>query len=91
MSRNQFNLITEPFSAGYELVHNAEVHTYPEAEAAMDAEMFEALAERYGERFIGAVEGIHYQFKPETTVPGGAVAVPKRNHRHGADALLIRL
>jgi len=91
MNRNQFNLITEPFSAGYDLVHNAEVHTYSEAEAVMDPEMFSALAEQYGERFVGAVGGLHYQFKPERTVPGGAVAVPEHNHKDGADALLIRL
>jgi len=91
MNRNKFNPVTEPFSAEYDLVHNAEVHTYPEGEAAMDAEMFSALAEQYGERFTGAVEGLHYQFKPETTVPSGAVAVPKHNHRNGADVLLIRL
>jgi hypothetical protein len=91
MDRNQFNLITEPLSARYDLVHNAEVHTYPEGEAAMDTEMFSAIAERYGKRFIGAVEGLHYRFKPATSIPSGSVAVPRHNHRNGADVLLIRL
>jgi hypothetical protein len=86
---NNFKPITEPFSAGYELVHNAEIHTYPDGEAAMDFEMFEALARRFGEAFIGMVGGLHYQFKPEQTVPAGAVAVPESNHDEPA-ALLIK-
>ena len=91
MNRNQFDLVIESFSAEYDLVHNAEVHTYPEEEAVMDAEMFTAIAEQYGSRFIGKVGGLHYQFKPERTVPSGAVAVPEHNHRDGADVLLIQL
>lgn len=90
MTDSDFKPITEPFSAGYELVYNAEVHTYPDEEAVMDFEMFKALARRYGEAFIGMVGGLHYQFKPERTVPAGAVAVPETNHDEPAVLLIQR-
>lgn len=85
-----FNPLIEKFSAYYDLVYNAEVHTYPEDTAAMDREMFEALSQMFGEGFIGMVGGLHYQFKPEKTVPGGAVAVPRRNHDEPETLLIQR-
>ena len=85
----QFRPVTEPFSAGYELVRNAEVHSHGGDEALMDFKMFDALAERFGEPFIGYVGGLHYQFRREKAVPSGAVAVPSHNH-DDPDALLIQ-
>lgn len=85
----QFNPVTEPWSAGYDLVQNAEVHQYPEEEAMMDFEMFDALAAQFGQNFVGYIGGLHYQFKRERSVPSGAVAVPRDNHVN-PDTLLIQ-
>lgn len=81
--------LTEPFSARYDLVCNAEVFTWPDEEAVMDAEMFEKLADRFGDPPVGFIEGLHYHFKPEASVPGASVAVPEDNHADPS-ALLIQ-
>jgi hypothetical protein len=80
--------VTEPFSAGYELVHNAEVFTH-EGEAIMDREMAQALAERFPLPLIGQVGGLHYQFELCSSIPGMSLAVPERNH-DDPDVLLIQ-
>jgi hypothetical protein len=84
-----FNPITRPFSAGYELVENAEIHTYADSEAMMDFEMFDSLTRQFGKSFVGYVDGLHYQFKRERTLPSGAIAVPADNHSD-PKALLIQ-
>jgi hypothetical protein len=83
-------IVTEPFSAGYELVRNAEVHTYDEDEAIMDAEMLQRLEAQFGQPLIGYVGGLHYQFKPERAVPGNALALPETNHSDPGPLLVQR-
>lgn len=73
-------LVTEPFSSGYELIHNATVHTFEQDEAIMDIDLFDALQAQFGEPVIGYVGGLHYHFKPERSIPPSALAVPERNH-----------
>jgi hypothetical protein len=80
MAETDFNPVTESFSAGYDMVHNAEVITYDDEEAIMDYDMLEALEERFGRPLVGFIGGLHYQFKPERSIPPASVAVPKDNH-----------
>lgn len=82
-------IVTEPFSAGYELVHGVRVFTVEQEDAIMDFEMFNHLKTKFGEPLIGAVEGLHYYFKPERSIPASAIAVPERNHSD-PDTLLIQ-
>jgi hypothetical protein len=85
-----FQPITLPFSAGYEMVDNADVFAWSEEEAAMDYQMYDALARQYGGFPVGYIDGLHYTFKRERTIPSGAVAVPERNHQD-PETLLIQL
>lgn len=85
-----FNPITRPFSAGYELVENAEVHKYNEDEAIMDYQMFDNLSRRFGKHFVGYIGGLHYQFKRNQSLPSGAVAVPADNHSDPKTLLIQR-
>jgi hypothetical protein len=82
----------EPFSRDYDLVLDAEVHTWGEEEAHMDVEMYEELAFRVGEPIIGMVGGLHYQFKPSTQVLRDSCAVPRyfRGRRVSGSTLLLR-
>lgn len=73
-------IVTEPFSSGYELVHGAEVHTYADDEAMMDFGMFNSLEAQFGYPLVGYVDGLHYQFKPSGSMPDSSLAVPERNH-----------
>jgi hypothetical protein len=82
-------IVTEPFSAGYELVHGAEVHTLNDEEAIMDFEMFNSLEAQFGDPLVGYVGGLHYHFKPERAIPPSAIAVPADNH-DDPDTLLIQ-
>lgn len=77
------------FSAEYEIVYDADVLTVDQDEASMDAEMYQALSEIYGPKFMGFIGGLHYQFNSERTVPADTVVVPNRNH-DDPSALLIR-
>jgi hypothetical protein len=81
-------LITESFSAGYELVHSADVFTH-KGEAVMDGEMLSALRQRFSAPVVGRVGDAHYQFKPRNSIPGMAVAVPETTHAN-PDSLLIQ-
>lgn len=82
-------LTTEPWSAGYDLVHNTEIFQTRDDEAAMDVDMLRALEEQFGSPLVGYVGGLHYQFKAESSVPPKAVTVPRRNH-DDPRALLIQ-
>jgi hypothetical protein len=81
-------LITETFSAGYELVHGADVFTH-KGEAVMDEEMLSALQQRFSAPVVGRVGGLHYQFKAQNSIPGMSVAVPEGTH-DSPDTLLIQ-
>ena len=83
-------IVTEPFSSGYELVHGARVHTLAETEAIMDGEMYAALESQFGSPIVGYVGGLHYHFKPEQAIPKSAVAVPQRNHDDPKTLLIQR-
>jgi hypothetical protein len=91
MNDSGFTPVVSVFSAGYDLVENAQVQPWSQDEAAMDYEMFEKLQSRFGggAGLIGSVGGIHYCFKPVGGIPRGAVAVPERNHDN-PEALLIQ-
>lgn len=80
---------TEPFSAGYKIVHNATVFTHNGVEAIMDAKMFKYLSKIYGSHFTGRVEDHHYTFKRVGSIPAGCVAVPEDQH-DDPDTLLIQ-
>jgi hypothetical protein len=82
-------IVTESFSSGYELVHGAEVLTLDDEEAIMDFEMFEALETQFGDPLVGYVDGLHYHFKPEKSIPTSTLAVPALNHDN-PDTLLIQ-
>lgn len=80
MSNSEFWPVTEPWSAGYEMVQNAEVHAWPQEEAVMDFDMFDKLQGQFGRPLVGYVDGLHYHFKPERQIPQGAAAIPEDNH-----------
>ena len=80
MSNKPPKVVTQPFSAGYEIVHTASVQTWQDDEAAMDFEMYETLAEHCGGRPLGFIEGRHYDFVPEVSVPSNVVSVPESAH-----------
>lgn len=84
-----FKPVTEKFSAGYELVHNADVVTYSDPEAIMDSTMLQSLRERFGYPVIGYVGGLHYQFKASDSILTGTLAIPEDNHQD-PDELLIQ-
>jgi hypothetical protein len=85
-----FYLAIEQFSEAYELVHNARVFTHSGNKALMDSEMYNTLVEEYGLYFAGKVGKLHYNFKPEASMPAGSIAVPEHNH-DDPDTLLIQL
>jgi hypothetical protein len=89
MNDGDFHPALREFSAGYRLVENAEVVTYPEDDAQMGLEMYDALTRRFGRHFLGKVGNSHYEFERGTCIPAGMVAVPERNH-DDPDALLIQ-
>lgn len=80
--------LTQPFSERYEMVHKANVFLH-KGKAIIDEELARALGERFSRPIVGRVGGLHYQFKPESSVPGMSVAVPESRH-HSDDVLLIR-
>lgn len=82
-------IITEHFSAGYELIHGARIHTLDQEEAVMDYELLNLLKSMFGEPVVGYIDGIHYQFKPERSIPADALAVPADNHEQ-PDTLLVQ-
>jgi hypothetical protein len=84
----EFKPVTQSFSAGYELVHNADVVTH-DGNAIMDEQMLDSLRERFGYPVIGYVGGLHYQFKPSNAILSGTLAVPDWNHQN-PDELLIQ-
>lgn len=90
MPKSEFRPVTEPFSKGYDLILNAEVYEWPQEEAIMDSDMFKKLLGQFGSPLVGYVDGLHYHFKPERSIPQGAVAVPEDNHVE-AETLLIQL
>lgn len=85
-----YQLITEPWSRSYDLIPNAEIHTYGDDEAVMDFEMYEALEQQFGNPVVGYVGGLHYHFIPERTVPQGSVAVPEHRHDDPSAFLIQR-
>jgi hypothetical protein len=82
-------IVTEPFSAGYEFVHGVEIQTVDDEEAIMDADMYAALDAQFEGRLIGHIDGLHYYFKPTRSIPASTVAVPDINH-HNPETLLIQ-
>ncbi|UBF19076.1 hypothetical protein HRTV-17_gp3 [Halorubrum phage HRTV-17] len=80
------------FSRDYDLVLDAEVHTWREEEAHMDVDLYEDLALRLGEPIIGMVGGVNYQFRPSTQVLRDSCAVPRRfrGRRVSGSTLLVR-
>jgi len=82
--------LLEPWSRDYLLASTARVYPYRGDHAIMDPVMFEELYCALGE-VVGFVDGLHYEFKTEQTIPAGAAAVPRSDHK-GADgpfALLL--
>jgi hypothetical protein len=84
------NIAVESFSAGYEIVHGAEVMTIAQDEAEMDMEMFKSLAQRFGEPLVAYIDGLHYALKPTGAIPRFSVAVPQRNHDEPETVLIQR-
>lgn len=85
---DDFQPAIQNFSTGYEIVSNARVILYEKDDAIMDAEMFKELARQFGEYFMGKLGNIHYQFKPQRSIPAGAVAVPESNHDVNPELLI---
>jgi hypothetical protein len=83
-------IVTESFSRGYELVYGVDVLTLDDEEAIMDFEMFNSLEAQFGEPLVGYVDGLHYHFKPERSIPPSTLAVPKLNHENPETLLIQR-
>jgi hypothetical protein len=88
MAEPDENPTTEPFSASYALVHDADVITWPDEKAIMDDHMFVTLARKFGEPVVGRIGKIHYNFLPEHGIPKFSVAVPEVNHDNPSRLLI---
>lgn len=71
----------EEFSRDYLIAPNVTVETYDEADAIMDADLFEDLTLQAGVEPLGYIDGVHYEFLPRESIPHYTVAVPRSKHR----------
>lgn len=81
--------ILENWSRDYVIAPEIDVNTH-EGEAILDEGAYRALVRILGEPIIGFTGGIHYEFRPSSSVMADRAAVPKRNHR-GSDWLTLLL
>jgi len=80
----------QSFSRDYAIVQNAEVRTWNEEEAHMDADLYYALEDRLGGPVQGLVGGLHYIFKPSTQVLSKQCAIPKRRGEDPSALLVMK-
>lgn len=84
--------VIESFSAGYAVVHNAEVRTWPENEAHIDEYLHDTIAETVGAPVVGFIDGMHYNLRPSRQVLSNQVAVPEKSggRQSDPDVLMVQ-
>lgn len=79
----------ETWSADYWMVANAEVRTWSDDEAHMDAGLYERIAREIGGPVVGFIDGAHYHFKPSRQVLSNECVIPGTGRGSKPSSLLV--
>lgn len=72
--------LLEPWNQQYLLAPHADVLTYGDENAVIDPVLHDHLRRVLGDPVVGYINGIHYEFRREESVPADTAVVPARNH-----------